>query len=274
MKDDLVAVFRNRWPEILLIVGFMVIGMYLREQLVTVFFNELMAQDSDKPLLMTETTRFLFSMAAMFFLITSLIFLLGFLATLSVNFLDSHEPTTLLRVGRIFFWRTLRFLLGAELFVLLLSSLIFSPLRFMFYRNVDVSDVPRWVSEICSLIGVGIIAKVMLLMMPIMICRNLMVLPAVKALKGYRIGDIIALPVLFFAGLAVVGLFTFAQEGVTPGTVLYHTLLGVKALLSGLVALLCGMIGIWYVCGNKFGVLSEKQEENADEEDGELDILE
>lgn len=241
----------------LLIIGFMAIVMFLFEQLSA-------ADPSAKTpsaITMTPTTSFLYSMAAMVFSVIFLTLYLGFLATLSVNHTTSHDPPILVRIGRIFFWRNIRFQIIFGLYWLALTTLIFSPIKFLFFRTTNLNDIPEWTLNVCRLIPFVILAKPLLLIPPIMICRNLMVLPAIKLMPGYSISEIKILPVIFIGGMLIVASITHLQSIMTPNTVIFNLTFAAKAIIAAAVTLLTGIIGIWFAAGKRFGALQDTSEE-------------
>ena len=68
MLKDLTTVFKKRWPEMLLIVGFTAIAIFLTEQL----NSAAPAAKTPVPMTMTQTTSFLYSMVIMIFLVMAM----------------------------------------------------------------------------------------------------------------------------------------------------------------------------------------------------------
>jgi len=257
MLKDLANVIKTRWPEMLLVIGFMAIGMFLADQLTAADPTAI----TKAPITMSQTTTLLYTMTATVFFVFFLILYLGFLATLSVNHDTPHDPTTLVRIGRLFFWRFIRFELFIVLYYFAVAMLIYSPMKFLFFRTTNVEDMPQWTFHLCRLATAAILAKPILLIPPIMICKNIMLLPAVKNLSDYRISDIKALPIIFITGILITGTITSIQAEIEPKSMIFNILTIAKVIISPTFILLTGMIGIWFITGNKFGTLPETPEQ-------------
>lgn len=262
MLKDLTTVFKKRWPEMLLIVGFMAIGRFLELQIITA------ATSAPTPALiaMSQKTLFLYSATSMIFNVLFLTLYLGFLATLNVNYTTPHTPETLIRIGRFFFWRTIRFLIIFSLYLAVVSILIFSPVKFLFFRTIDShTTMLDWAFHICSIIAVGALAKLLLLVSPIMICKNLVVLPAVKYMSNYRLSDAKALTAIFTTGLIIYAAISTLHMLMDTNAAFFQIITAVRSILFATLTLLTGMIGIWFVAGKRFGALQEIPEETTEE---------
>ena len=203
----------------LLIIGFMAIGRFLELQI----FATVTSANTTNPITMSETALFLYSMTAMIFNVLFLWLYLGFLATLNVNYTTPHDPAILVRIGRIFFWRAVRFLIIFSLYWAAASVLIFSPVKFLFFRTTDPHNTMlEWAFHICSIIAVGALAKLLLLVPPIMICRNLMVLPAVKVMSDYRLSNAKALTAIFITGLIIYAAITTLHMNMDTNSALFN----------------------------------------------------
>jgi len=261
MLTDLTTVFKKRWPEMLLIVGFTAIAIFLTEQL----NSAAPAAKTPVPMTMTQTTSFLYSMVIMIFLVLAMTLNLGFLATLNVNHAEPHDPVILIKIGRIFFWRTIRFQVIFGLAYLALAILFFSPLKFIFFANTSLEEIPNWPHRTASIIALAALAKPMLLTAPIMICKNLMVLPAVKLMSSYRLSDIKILPLIFIGSMLTIGAITELQEKMPASDIIFNIIYAAKSIITAVTALLTGIIGIWFVAGKRFGAMQEILEETEEE---------
>lgn len=263
MLTDLTTVFKKRWPEMLLIVGFSAIAIFLIEQL----NSASPAANTPVPMTMTQTTSFLYSMVIMIFLVLAMTLNLGFLATLNVNHAEPHDPVILIKIGRFFFWRTIRFQVIFGLAYLALAMLFFSPLKFIFFPSTGLEDIPQWLANTTSVIALAALAKPVLLITPIMICKNLMVLPAVKLMSSYRLSEIKILPLIFIGSMLTVGVITELQEKMPASDMIFNIIYAAKSIITAVTALLTGMIGIWFAAGKRFGAMQEIPEETTELEE-------
>jgi hypothetical protein len=264
MLDDLKKLICKRWQEMLLIVVFMAIWMFLFE-LLNAEAAAIQQAASDGPLAslssnMSQTTTSLYFFAMMAFMVTWLTLFLGFLGTLNINYPTALDPIVLIRIGVRFFWRFIRFELILSLYFIAASIVVCSAISFLFFGSAD-AEIPSWVYQICGVIVMGILAKPILLIPPIMICRNCMVLQAIRKMPEFRILEMKALPIVYVTGLLIIGGITALHTDMPSDTNLFKVVVAVKAIIAGIFSLMTGVIGIWFVGGYKFGVLEEMVEE-------------
>ncbi|MCF7955293.1 MAG: hypothetical protein K9M75_05790 [Phycisphaerae bacterium] len=263
MLKDLTAVFKNRWPEMLLIIGFTAIAIFLTEQLNSAAPNA----KTPVPMTMTQTTSFLYSIVIMIFLVFAMILHLGFIATLNVNHAEPHDPAILIKIGRIFFWRTIRFQVLIGLAYLALAILFFSPIKFIFFPSKSLEDIPQWSANTASVIALAALVKPVLLITPIMIYKNLMVLPAVKILSACRLSEIKILPLIFIGSILIIGAITTLEEKMPSSNTIFNIIYATKSIITAVTALLTGIIAMWFVAGKRFGALQEVPEETTELEE-------
>jgi hypothetical protein len=271
MLNDLKIMVSKRWQEMLLIIGFLAIGMFLFE-LLNAEATAMQQAAVNGPIAngaagMSQTTTLLYSLAMMAFMVLWLILFLGFLGTLSINYATPLDPMVLVRIGKRFFWRFVRFQFLFALYYLAASILIFSAVKFLLFPSIEPENVSPWVSYACGVIVMGVLAKPILLIPPIMICRNCMVFQAVRTMSRCRISDMKILPIVFVTGLIITGALSAVHMEMAADTTLFKVIIAVKAILAGIFYLATGAIGVWFISGSRFGVLEELQEqENADQE--------
>ncbi len=265
MVDDFKNLIRARWQEMVLIAGFMAIGMFLQE-LVFAEMKLIQASVSESGMAnasgnMQQTTFSLFIVVMMVFKILSLLLLLGFLGTININYPTALDPIVLIRIGTRFFWRFIRFELLFELYFWAASGLLFSAVSFLFFPSVAPENIPVWVLLICGGIAISVLAKPLLLIPAIMICRNCMVLPAAAAMPKYKISEMRILAIVLVTGLSIAGAITAAYTNMDSNTVLFKVAIASKAIIVGVFLLVIGAMGIWFIGGGRFGVMEEMAEE-------------
>jgi hypothetical protein len=261
MINDLTIVFKKRWPEMLLIIGFMAIGRFLWEQIVATLPTTALSPQTTRAIEMSQNMSFLYPMFTMIFFVMSITLLLGFLATLNLNYDTPHDPTILIRIGRFFFWRVIRFLLLFDLFCIPVAILIYSAMKFLFFRDISIENIPLWALIICTTIAKSVLAKLFILIPPIMICKNVMTLKAAKIMPDYEIAYAKPLVAIFITGVCLAAAITLLHTNMDTKTILFDIIIAIKALIFGIFQLLTGIIGIWFISGKQFGKLREIQEE-------------
>jgi hypothetical protein len=261
MINDLTIILKKRWPEMLLIIGFMAIGMFLIERLVATNPTSFQSPQTSAVSSMTQTTSFLYPMIAMVFCVLSLTLHLGFLATLNLNYDTPHDPTILIRIGRFFFWRVIRFHLLFALVFIPAAILFYSSMKFFLFRDTSMENIPPWAFLACRTVTVTALAKPFLLIPPIMICKNIMVLKATAIMPDYKIAYAKPLVAVFIAGTCVIAAITILHMQMDPKTILFDIVIAIKSIIFGIFHLLIGIIGIWFISGKQFGKLREIQEE-------------
>ena len=261
MRNDLTIVLKKRWPEMLLIVGFMAIGIFLQEQLNASIPTSSGPGQTDALIEMSPATSFLYPMMAMIFCVLSLTLQLGFLATLNLNYDTPHDPTVLVRIGRFFFWRAIRFQLLFGIYCIAVATLLYPAMKFIFFRNITMENIPPWAFFCCTAIAILALLKPILFVMPIMICKNIMVLKATAAMSGYRISDAKPLVAIFIIGICTTASITLLHMNMDPNTLSFDILIAIKSILLGIFYLLIGIVGIWFVAGKQFGKLREIEAE-------------
>lgn len=269
MFDDLKDMCSNRWQEILLIIGFMAIGIFLFEQIsAEAAAIQRAATESgitNESGSMSPTTSFLYSLASMVFLVLWQILLLGFLATLNINYGTPLDPKLLIIIGRRFFWRMIRFQIILGLLYFAASMLIFNAMKWIFLQSVPNENISTWTLAICAVVSMAILSKPILLIPPIMICKNCMVLEAVAMMPNYKISDIKILPAVFITGLTLTVAISAALMNMQADAALFNIMVASKAITAGVLSLATGVIGVWFVGGNKFGVIGEELESEGEE---------
>jgi hypothetical protein len=181
---------------------------------------------------------FVLGIGTVVFAIAAYMFLFGFLATACHEGLTKKEPVELLRAGRYFFWRMVRFELLFSVAWIGLFFLITSIISALILGIKPGEVIPDWVLVICMFAGLLILLKPVLLVPAIMIAWDKMVLESVKLLKAFKLRE--AKELLVFAGvslLVMLGL-SFLMSFGKAGS--YYPIMGAHAVLSSVfVVLIC-----------------------------------
>ena len=187
---------------------------------------------------------FILGLGTAIFAVIGQMLYLGFLATAHTDGPAPKQPAQLVSVGRLFFWRMLRFQIILGIVYIGISFVILAIVQSMVFGQKDVLSIPDWVAHLCSFAALAVLAKPMLLIPAVMIVKDCMVLEAIGLLKEYRFLDAKDLVWAFFVCFATVYLLS-SWLGVTePGSVFYYVLVGIYAVVSSalIVALTLGAV--------------------------------
>lgn len=254
MLTDLINLFRKRWPEMMLVVGFSVFAVFLLERYKAIVITVAKSSsNSDFISNLSETAAFWYSLGAMFFYMMWTMLFLGFLASLIVICQTPQEPAVLLKIGRRFFWRIMRFsIIYGSLWVILRASLYYI-VKSLFFPSLAIELMPFWVLELCSIPPCIILAKPLILVPCIMIVRNCMLLEASAEISQYEILKAKALLAIFISAVTLDRLFSILLLYIDYERVFFDVLVAIKGCLMGALILLMGLCGVWLVNGGKFG---------------------
>ena len=259
MTTDLIKLFRKRWPEMLLVTAFRAFGIYLIELIagsVKPVENGMSPEiASDLP----ERTIFMYAIGGIAFLVFWLTLYLGFLATVSTDSFKSQEPVTLLKTGRGFFWRVVRFEILLGLYTMFIYMISLSIIRLLLLKGIEMGREPQWVHLTCQAVALVVLVKLRLVP-AIMIIYDQMVLPSLRTLRQFEI--LKAKPLLVFIGVAAAlnVSIPLLVGRIDKDTVVFDLFTAGESLLSGILTLLIGLAAIWFVGGGKFGSCQQRVE--------------
>ena len=242
-------ILRRRWPEAVLVVGFHACVTFLMEQVLE------QAELSSEEVVVSEGKLFVMAVCTTAFGVIWLMLYMGFLAT---SYREGHkpqEPVVLLRIGRHFFWRMVRFQILFAFVYIFLSYLIFGFWGLTGLVSVEITDVPRWFERLCSLIALFILAKPTLLMPASMIVADCRVREAFFFMRRYRLvngGRKVVLA--FFGCLSMIFLLSFLTDKVGDRGLYHDAAIGVYAVISSTLLLTIGLFALCFV--------AEQAEEN------------
>jgi len=247
MLKDLLVLYRKRWPEMMLIVGFCAFGIFLLER----FNANLIAVDGDFNQL-TGTPAFWYSLGGMVFGVLWIMFLLGFLVSITIKSQMALEPVVLLKIGRRYFWRLFRYFVIYGVLCIAITMVVFTAVARFLFPAVDANSIPLWVVELCAIPAYLMLAKPLVLVPCIMIVRNCMVMEATSLISDYAIFKSKALLAIFTAAVLVDRAFSVIVFFVDIDSAAFFVLIGVKGWLIGELMLATGLCGVWFVNGGKF----------------------
>jgi hypothetical protein len=192
-----IDILKARWAEVLLVVGFQTGVLFLFEQIVMTADEQAASRRAAMP----EHIAFLLGVGTMAFAIIAQMLYLGFLRTAYEEGITRWEPGQLLRIGRYYFWRVVRFslLMAAAIVGLLI------PLMSIAYAVTGIKPpepLPVWATGVVLICILIVLIKPMIFSQAIMIARDVMALRSIGMLSEYRLTQapgIVAIYILVLA---------------------------------------------------------------------------
>ncbi len=233
--SKVIQVIRARWPEVLMIVVLQT-GLYLLIQRIGPRLGATVTPGRELALFI----------ATVAMLVIVQMVSVGFMATVPRYSGTRCEPVLLLRIGRYFFWRLIRFELLMFVFLLAVLSLMLH----LFGALLGVSDpnkFPIWAVSLSNVLTLTVLSKPLVLIPAVMIVCDRMVVEALHYLRRYPLGRV--KPVLaLFVGLLLLlfGLTLLADLAPSEGLVHQATLLAYAAVVS-VGAFLVGLRAVLFV---------------------------
>jgi len=256
-----VRILKARWPEAALVILLQAGLMVLLEEIAGRASVVQQAPSAALPVHMD----FILGMGTALFAIVWQMLYLGFLATAYSEGAGPQQPARLVGVGRLFFWRMLRFQIVLGVIYIGVSFVILVIVQSVVLGTEDVSKIPDWVAHLCSFAALSVLAKPMLLIPAVMIVRDRMVLEAVGLLKEYRFFEAKDLVWAFFGCFATVYLLSSLLGRIKPGGAFYYTAVGIYAVVSSALIVALNLAAVLFV-GRKTKLTIEDTEENNGDE--------
>ena len=186
----LIEVIRTRWSEVLMIVVLQA-GLYALIQRIGPRLGATVTPGREFVLFVVSV--------AMLVIVEMVSF--GFMATVPRHGRTRCEPLLLLRIGRYFFWRLIRFQLLMLIFMLAVLSLVLSLLGYLL-KVTDLNQFPLWAASLGYALTLLVLSKPLVLIPAVMIVCDRMVLEALAYLRRYPVARL--KPALIpFAGFLV-----------------------------------------------------------------------
>ena len=237
---DAIEILKKRWPEAALIIILQAGLMVLLEEIAGQAAVAQQAQSTSPP----PHMGFIWGMGTALFAVIWQMLYLGFLATACTEGTVPKQPGELVGVGRLFFWRMMRFQIVLGIAYAGISLMVLAIVQSVSLGQKDASSIPSWIAHLCSFAALAVLVKPMLLTPAVMIVRDRMVLEAFRLLKEYRLAE--AKPVVwaFFVCFATVYLLSSLLSLIETGSVFYYVLVGIYAVVSSalIVAVTLGAV--------------------------------
>ena len=250
-----IKILRKRWPEATLVILLQAGLMVLLEEIAGRASVAQQTPSADLP----GRAGFIVGMGTALFAVIWQMLYLGFLATACRDGAGPKQPAQLVRIGRLFFWRMLRFQVILGVIYIGVSFVILVIVQSVVLASEEVSNIPDWVAHLCSFAALVVLAKPMLFIPAVMIVRDRMVLEAAGLLKEYRFFEAKDLVRAFFGCFATVYLLSSLLGLIEPGGAFYYTAVGIYAVVSSTLIVALTLAAVLFV-GSKTESVTETAE--------------
>jgi hypothetical protein len=190
---------------------------------------------------------------------------LGFLATAHTDGPAPKQPAQLVGVGRLFFWRMLRFQIILGIVYIGISFMLLAIVQSMVFGQKDVLSIPDWIAQLCSFAALAILVKPILLTPAVMIVKDCMVLQALGSLREYKILEARVLLRAFFICFATVYLLSSWLGAIETGDLFYYVMVGIYAVVSSALIVALTLGAVLFVAKRTNLAIEDTEEGNGDE---------
>lgn len=172
---------------------------------------------------------------------------LGFLATSFTDPTQPREPMELLKTGKRFFWRMLRFQMVFGSACMVIAFFISGFLIKAAQVDGATADIPLWIAPVSSFAAFVVMIKPLVLIPAVMIVRDKMVSESFMSLGQFRLTQMFELMKLFFGCFALIFLLSFVHSLTVPETLKHYAMTCVYGLASSFLVLLTAMAAVKFV---------------------------
>ncbi len=245
MLQKVIDILKTRWPEVMLVVVLHAALMLFSDEFL------LMAEAA-------ESRHVEFSAGPSFLLgfgiaITGVILqmlYLGFMKTSAVAGTQPWQPLDLIRYGRRYFWKILFFQIMFGFVLLLFSMAIATTLGRYLWKTEDMTMIPEWFFQFCTMAAILFMIKPFLLVPARMIVYDNSLAQSVLAVPRYRFGEIESIFKVLAGGFGIVFTLMFLIELVVPRTVVYFILTGVHHVCLSMLFLVLALMAVLWLQDN------------------------
>ncbi|MHC4721129.1 MAG: hypothetical protein ACYS6I_00325 [Planctomycetota bacterium] len=257
---DVIEILKKRWPEAALIIILQAGLMILLEEIAGQAAVAQQVSSTSPP----PHMGFIWGMGTALFAVIWQMLYLGFLATACTEGTAPKQPGELVGVGRLFFWRMLRFQIALGIAYIGISLMVLAIVQSAALGQKDASSIPAWIAHLCSFAALVVLAKPMLLTPAVMIVRDRMVLEAFGLLKEYKLLEAKALLWAFFVCFATVYLLSSLLSLIETGSVFYYVLVGIYAVVSSALIVAVTLGAVLFVGSKTKLAIKDTEEDNGD----------
>lgn len=254
-------IIKNRWPEALLIVVFQAGLLMLGEQISS--FAEATGSAGSEVGEIPSGLAFLLGVGTMTIAIVWQMLYLGFLRTAYTDGCAIRQPGQLVKEGKYYFWRMVRFQVFVGVFYFAIAMVLVSVLGGAFFKAEKPEDLPQWLVTVSFSLSSFIMIKYMTLTPAVLVGRDMMVRQSIRAVREYRLaeaGHVVAL----YVGLLIVSMGTsIAVELIAAEGMAHYLMVGCHGVVIGMGLLLVSLEALRFVAERVEVVAEDGDEESA-----------
>ena len=216
MLHNTFNIIKLRWPEVALVLVPQV-GLVL-------LFEQVLLIDGITPShagQIPEGAMFVLGLGGMLMLVVWQMLYLGFLRTAALAGDAPHEPMTLLRAGRPFFWRILvvQFVLGAAMWLVagLLAGAVGAGMGYQ-----TAAAFPQWLLELAGAAAIALLVKPFFLIPAFMLAMDCSAMEAFGKMRQIRLGQLGPLLKGYAVGLAAIAVAGVVSALAPRDTAVYY----------------------------------------------------
>ena len=253
-----IELLKSRWPEAVLVIAFQACLFMLGSHMFGMSASFDGTKEEAPFALLPDGWAFMIGFGVIIFLIVSEMLRLGFLRTALTGGCSQREPIELLKTGRYFFWRMIRFRIIYELTVFAVWFVLLTVFGSFLAGNNEPKNLPVWMARSGLFLACMILMKPWLLMPAIIVTINCNVRQSFHSLKRYRLMANRSIIALFMVWVFVQVFFVMQlgpAESDGPAGVQYFTM-GIQAIVLSTLNLAITLAAVLFVANT----LKEKSE--------------
>ena len=227
---DAYEIIKKRWPEVVLIVFLQAGVMMLMEQVSATVEQEAAGSRAGQP---PQAIEFFLGLGAIAIVIVAQMLYLGFLKTACTEGAAPREPGVILRIGRYYFWRILRFQLIIGVVYLGLSMIIVSILGPLVSDAAKPEDFPKWLFAVSSLLALIVLIKPLTLSPALMVGCDMMAVQSIVSIRRHRIFGERKVLALYVLGLIIISAISVVLAVFETGGALRYFEVGCHGVVAG-----------------------------------------
>lgn len=267
---EIIEIIKRRWPEVTLVILFHTGLIAIFDRVMTIAAPVENSAGVPDPGHLPVGLDFILIAGTMALAIVWQLLYLGFLATSFIDPTEPREPMELLKTGKRFFWRMLRFQMVFGSACMIIAFFITGFLFKAAHVDGTTTDIPLWIPSLSSFAAFVAMIKPLVLIPAIMIVRDKMVSETFMSLGQFRLTQTFELLKLFFGCFAVIFLLSFVHSLTTPETLKHYAMTCVYGVSSSFLVLLTSMAAVKFVA-QRTNLPTEGDLMPADIEDEEIE---
>ena len=265
----IIEIIKRRWPEVTLVIIFHAGLIAIADRVLTFTAPVDNSAGVPAPGSLPGGLDFILGMGTMAFWMVWQLLYIGFLATSFINPAEPREPMELLRIGKRFFWRMLRFQLVFGCAYMAIVLFISGFLMKTAPADGTMDNVPLWIPPVSAFAAFAVMVKPLVFIPAVMIVRDRMVTETFMSLGQFPLARATKLMKLFFSCFAVIFLLSFAHSLTAPKTLIRYAMTCVYGLSTSFLLMLVSMAAVKFVAQRTDFALEENLTEVSIKEENE-----